>query len=98
MQETFLQAWKSYPPVRRGNQLPRLDVQDLCFTASAISGESWFRFPLLKQKEEFLEANLPAREVIPDKLTDAEILAALDRISDDYRSVVLLVDIEGVRL
>ena len=52
------------------------------------------RFPLLKEQEEFLEENLPAPVPIPDTLTDAAILAALDRIPADFRSVVMLVDVE----
>jgi Sigma-70 region 2 len=34
--------------------------------------QAWrFRFPLLKETEEFIEANLAAAPPIPDKLTDA---------------------------
>ena len=35
-----------------------------------------------------------APEPVPERLADVEILAALDRIPADYRSVVLLVDVE----
>jgi RNA polymerase sigma-70 factor (ECF subfamily) len=54
----------------------------------------WFRFPLLKETEEFIEANLTAREPVPDHLTDSDILAALDAIPTDFRAVVLMVDVE----
>jgi len=64
-----------------------------CFIASIIR-RKWFRFPLLKETEEFLETNLTSSPPIPDKLTDEDILAALDRIPADFRSVVLLVDVE----
>ena len=52
------------------------------------------RFPLLKEAEEFLEATLVSPTPVPEKLTDAEILAALDRIPQEFRGVVLLVDVE----
>jgi RNA polymerase sigma-70 factor (ECF subfamily) len=48
----------------------------------------------LKETEEFVEANLPAAEPIPEHLTDQDILKALDSIPQDFRSVVLLVDVE----
>lgn len=54
----------------------------------------WFRFPLLKESEEFIEANLTQPEPIPEQLTDQDILAALDRIPTDFRAVILMVDVE----
>ena len=54
----------------------------------------WFRFPLLKETEEFMEANLTYTAPIPEQLTDEEILGALDRIPAEFRAVVLLVDVE----
>ena len=49
---------------------------------------------MLRETEEFLEANLVAPAIIPDQLKDEDILAALDRIPAEFRSVVLLVDVE----
>jgi RNA polymerase sigma-70 factor (ECF subfamily) len=54
----------------------------------------WFRFPLLKENEAFHEANLACTPPVSEKLTDGSILKALDEIPADYRSVVLLVDVE----
>jgi RNA polymerase sigma-70 factor (ECF subfamily) len=54
----------------------------------------WFRFPLLKETEEFLEANLTYAEPIPEHLTDEDLLAALDRIPADFRAVISMVDVE----
>jgi RNA polymerase sigma-70 factor (ECF subfamily) len=49
---------------------------------------------MLKETEEFLEANLTAQETIPEHLSDADILSALDSVPADFRAVVLLVDLE----
>jgi RNA polymerase sigma-70 factor (ECF subfamily) len=54
----------------------------------------WFRVPLLKETEEFLEANLTYAEPIPEHLTDEDLLAALDRIPADFRAVISMVDVE----
>ena len=53
-----------------------------------------FRFPLLKPNEDFLETNLLIPRPVPEQLSDAEILAALDGVPADYRAIVLLVDVE----
>jgi RNA polymerase sigma-70 factor (ECF subfamily) len=54
----------------------------------------WFRFPLLKETEEFLEANLMQPAPVGEQVTDSEILNALDAIPVEFRSVILLVDVE----
>jgi RNA polymerase sigma-70 factor (ECF subfamily) len=93
VQEAFLQAWKSFDRFETGTNC-RAWLFKILFHCVHHHRRRWYRFPLLKEAEEFLEANLPAPTPVPDKLTDADILAALDRISEDFRSVVLLVDVE----
>jgi RNA polymerase sigma-70 factor (ECF subfamily) len=93
VQEAYLQAWKSFDRFEPGTNC-RAWLFKILFHCVNHQRRKWFRFPLLKEIEEFLEANLPARTPVPEKLTDAEILGALERISGDFRSVVLLVDVE----
>jgi RNA polymerase sigma-70 factor (ECF subfamily) len=93
VQEVFLQAWKSFDRFEPGTNC-RAWLYKILFHCVSHHRRKWFRFPLLKETEEFLEANLPAAVSIPQNLTDAAILEALDQIPKDYRSVVLLVDVE----
>jgi RNA polymerase sigma-70 factor, ECF subfamily len=93
VQEAYLQGWKSYDRFEPGTNC-RAWMFKILFHCVNHHRRRLFRFPLLKEAEDLLEANIAARTPIPDKLTDGEILAALDRISEDFRSVVLLVDIE----
>ena len=92
-QEVYLQAWKSFHRFEPGTNC-RAWLFKILFHCVNHHRRRWFRFPLLKETEEFLEANLTAAEPVPEKLTDREILAALDRIPSDFRAVVLLVDVE----
>jgi RNA polymerase sigma-70 factor, ECF subfamily len=92
-QEVFLQAWKSFDRFEQGTNC-RAWLYKILFHCVNHHRRKWFRFPVLKETEEFLEANLPAAEPIPEHLTDQEILNALDGIPQDFRSVVLLVDVE----
>lgn len=93
VQEAYLQAWKSYARFEPGTNC-RAWLFKILFHCANHHRRRWFRFPLLKEAEEFLEGNIPAKSPVPDKLTDGDILAALDNISEDFRSVALLVDVE----
>src|ERR1700704_6008356 len=92
-QEVSLQAWKSFHRFEPGTNC-RAWLFKILFHCVNHHRRKWFRFPQLKDTEEFLEANLTAAEPIPEHLTDQDILTALDGIPADYRAVVLLVDVE----
>lgn len=93
VQEVYLQAWKSYHRFERGTNC-RAWLFKILFHCINHHRRKWFRFPLIKATEEFLEANLPAPTPIPEQLTDRQILDALDQLPADYRAVILLVDVE----
>ncbi len=93
VQEVFLQAWKSFHRFEPGTNC-RAWLFKILFHCINHHRRKWYRFPLLKEKEEFLEANLTYAESIPEHLTDEDILGALDHLPADYRAVVLLVDVE----
>lgn len=93
VQEVYLQAWKSFDRFEPGTNC-RAWLFKILFHCVNHHRRKWFRFPLLKENEEFLEANLTYSPPVPENLTDEEILAALESIPRDFRSVVLLVDVE----
>jgi RNA polymerase sigma-70 factor (ECF subfamily) len=92
-QEVYLQAWKSFHRFEAGTNC-RAWLFKILFHCVQHQRRKWFRFPLLKETEEFIEATLTYTSPIPEHITDEEILAALDRIPAEYRAVVLLVDVE----
>ncbi len=92
-QEVFLQAWKSYHRFEAGTNC-RAWLFKILFHCANHHRRKWFRFPLLKETEEFLETNLVAPEPIPEHLSDEDILKALDGVTEDFRAVILLVDVE----
>jgi RNA polymerase sigma-70 factor, ECF subfamily len=93
VQEVYLQAWKSFHRFEAGTNC-RAWLFKILFHCVNHHRRKWFRFPLLKEKEEFIEANLTYSPPLPEHLSDEDILAALDRIPSDYRAVVLLVDVQ----
>jgi RNA polymerase sigma-70 factor, ECF subfamily len=92
-QEVYLQAWKSFARFEPGTNC-RAWLFRILFHCIHHHRRKWFRFSLLNDVSEFLESNLTAPEPIGELITDGEILAALDRIPVDFRSVVLMVDVE----
>ncbi len=93
LQEVYLQAWRSFDRFSTGTNC-RAWLYKILFHCVSHHRRRWFRFPLLKEKEEFLEANLVQPETVNQQVTDGEILNALDAIPLEFRSVVLLVDVE----
>jgi len=93
IQEVFLQAWRCFERFEEGTNC-RAWLYKILFHCVSHHRRKWFRFPLLKETEEFLEGNLTAPSPVAQHLTDEQILQALDGIPADYRSVVLLADVE----
>jgi len=92
-QEVYLQAWKSFHRFQPGTNC-RAWLFKILFHCVNHYRRSRFRWSLLKENEEFLESNLTAPPPIPDRLTDEDILGAMDCIPGDFRAVILMVDIE----
>jgi RNA polymerase sigma-70 factor (ECF subfamily) len=93
VQEVYLQAWRSFERFETGTNC-RAWLYKILFHCVSHHRRKWFRFPLLKESEEFLETNLVQPPPVAEKITDGEILEALDGIPPEFRSIVLLVDVE----
>src|ERR1051325_10595766 len=52
------------------------------------------RSPLVSDPDERLTGTLPFVPPVPERLTDEDVLAALDRIPPQYQEVILLCDVE----
>lgn len=93
VQEAYFQAWKSFARFEQGTNC-RAWLFGILFNCIHHHRRKFFRFPLLKPSDEFLESNLTYTPPIPEQLSDREVLAALDAMPQDYRAAVLLVDVE----
>src|SRR5215475_11131294 len=60
LQEVYLQAWRSFERFESGTNC-RAWLYKILFHCVSHHRRKWFRFPLLKENEEFLEANLVQR-------------------------------------
>ena len=92
-QEVYLQAWKSFGRFESGTNC-RAWLFKILFHCVNHHRRKWFRFPQLRESEEFLEANLVAPVPVSETISDGAILAALDKVPADFRAAVMLVDVE----
>jgi RNA polymerase sigma-70 factor (ECF subfamily) len=93
VQEVYLKAWQSFHRFQHGTNCHAW-LFKILFHCVNHDRRKWLRFPLLRESEVVAEANLAYIEPIPERLTDDDILAALDHLPADFRAIVLIVDVE----
>src|ERR1051325_6061344 len=92
VQETYLIAWKSFGKYEQGTNCKAWLFQIL-FNVVRHERRNWFKW-ITGKEEDSAEAQLVAPTPIPESLTDASILAALDSLPAQFREALLLVDVE----
>jgi RNA polymerase sigma-70 factor, ECF subfamily len=92
-QETYLRAWQSFTRFTPGTNC-RAWLFKILFHVVNHQRRQWFRFPGVNEAEEILESTAANPEPVPEHVRDEEILAALDKISAEFRAPILLVDVE----
>jgi RNA polymerase sigma-70 factor (ECF subfamily) len=93
VQETFLQAWKSFHRFEPGTNC-RAWLFKILFHVVSHHRRKLFKLPIADVAEETL-AEIAVYSPAPNQhLTDEEILAAFDKLPQLYRSVVMLADVQ----
>jgi RNA polymerase sigma-70 factor (ECF subfamily) len=92
-QEVYLRAWQSFARFTPGTNC-RAWLFKILFHVVNHQRRQWFRFPGVRAAEEILESTAANPEPVPEHVRDEEILAALDKISAEFRAPILLVDVE----
>lgn len=93
VQDVCLHAWKSFHRFQTGTNC-RGWVFQILFHRLHHHRRHWLRFRQLSDRELYREEQLAAEPSIPEKLSDADVLAALDVLGPEHREVVLLADVE----
>ncbi len=92
VQETYLQAWKSFQAFQLGTNC-RAWMYSILLNVIRHQRRKWiFRFCLTNDPEVF-ERIVPAWLAPHEEITDPEILAALCRLPESYARAVLLADV-----
>jgi RNA polymerase sigma-70 factor (ECF subfamily) len=93
VQDVYLQAWKSFGQFELGTNC-RAWLFKILFNTLHHYRRKWLNSRLVKESEEILDLTTAPGPPIPEKITDQQMLAALDEVPPDFRSVVLLIDVE----
>lgn len=93
VQETYLQAWKSFERFEPGTNC-RAWLFKILVNTIHHHRRKWFNLRLVKDSEEALEQAVAVACPIPERIAQEEILRALDHLPADYRAAVLLADVE----
>jgi RNA polymerase sigma-70 factor (ECF subfamily) len=95
LQETYLQAWRSFNRFEAGTNCRAWLYKILLFTYSAQNRKR-ARQPFLVDLDAAGETALLIDAPTPDTLTAEAVKAAFDRLPETFRTLVLLVDVEGL--
>ena len=93
VQETYLQAWKSFYRFTAGTNC-RAWLFKILFHVIHHQRRKNRRWQTLGEQEEFLLETLTYEAPIRQQLSDEEVLAALNRLPEIFRAVILLADVE----
>jgi RNA polymerase sigma-70 factor (ECF subfamily) len=94
VQETFMQAWKSFDHYELGTNCRAWLYKILFNKFDHHRRKKYTQAKYIQEADDltFLSAALPAP--IPEHLTDTEVINALGRLPEHYRAVVLLADVQ----
>ena len=95
LQETYLQAWRSFHRFEAGTSCRAWLYKILLFTYSAQNRKR-ARQPFLVDLDAAGETALIVDAPTPDTLTAQAVKAAFERLPEHFRTLVLLVDVEGL--
>ena len=89
VQETYLQAWKSFHRFEPGTNI-RAWLFKILFHVINHHWRKNSRLVTVAEDEEFIFDQLTYEPPVPQELRDEDVLAALARVPENYRAVILL--------
>ena len=94
VQETYLQAWKSFHRFEPGTNC-RAWLFKILFHVIQHRRRKWYNSKLVQESDDLqLQDTVAYEPPVPQHLSDEDILAALEKISVQYREVLLLADVQ----
>jgi len=95
LQETYLQAWRSFHRFAAGTNC-RAWLYKILLNTHANQKRKRARQPFLVDLDAAGESALLIDAPTPDALTARAVRAAFDRLPEHFRTLILLVDVEGL--
>ena len=93
VQETFMQAWKSFDRYEVGTNCRAWLYKILFNKVDHYRRKKYTQAKYLQEVDEEIFANVSSTPPVSEHLTDESIIKALDKLPGHYREVVLLTDV-----
>jgi RNA polymerase sigma-70 factor, ECF subfamily len=93
VQETYMQAWKSFANYERGTNCRAWLYKILFNKFEHHRRKQYTQSKYFQEADELVFELSAAKTSVPEHLTDREVISALDKLPEHYRSVVLLADV-----
>lgn len=93
VQETFMQAWKSFDRYEVGTNCRAWLYKILFNKVDHYRRKKYTRAKYMQEADEEIFNNASFVAPVPEHLTDTEVIKALDKLPDHYREVVMLTDV-----
>lgn len=93
VQETYMQSWKSFESYELGTNCRAWLYKILFNKFDHYRRKKYTQAKYFQEVDELVFAKSIHKPSVPEHLTDREIITALDRLPEHYRSVVLLADV-----
>jgi len=93
VQETYMQAWKSFEHYEVGTNCRAWLYKILFNKFDHYRRKKYTQSKYFQEADDLVFATSAYTPSVPDHLTDDAVIAALDKLPEHYRSVVLLADV-----
>jgi RNA polymerase sigma-70 factor (ECF subfamily) len=93
VQETFMQAWKSFDRYELGTNCRAWLYKILFNKFDHDRRKRQTQAKYFQEADELVFEFSAAAQPVPEHLTDREVISALEKLPEHYRSVVLLADV-----
>ncbi len=93
VQETYMQAWKSFASYELGTNCRAWLYKILFNKFDHHRRKKYTQAKYFQEADELEFANSVQKTSVPENLTDSEVIVALNKLPEHYRSVVLLADV-----
>lgn len=94
VQETFMQAWKSFAHYEPGTNCRAWLYKIMFNKFDHYRRKKYTQAKYLQEADDLTFLSASYQAPIPENLTDTEVIAALNKLPEHYRSVVLLADVQ----
>jgi RNA polymerase sigma-70 factor (ECF subfamily) len=93
VQETYMQAWKSFDNYELGTNCRAWLYKILFNKFDHFRRKKYTQAKYIQEADELVFENASFKAPLPEELTDTEVIRALNKLPEHYRSVVLLADV-----